>query len=202
MSPRKSAADAAATRARILDRTLALAVVHGLEGVTIGLLAEDLGMSKAGVVGPFGTKEELHLAVLDEAAERFRAEVLAPLAGARPGTGRLVRAHDAWFAYMASDRHAGCFLAAVAAEFDARPGPVRDRVREAFARWDAFVLAELRAALDAAELPPDTDLDQLRFELRGITLAADQGVQLWHDPETPARAGRAVRRLLTPRRLP
>ncbi|MEV4560973.1 TetR/AcrR family transcriptional regulator [Kitasatospora sp. NPDC049285] len=196
MSPRKSAAEAAATRARIVDRTLALALATGLEGVTIGVLAEDLGMSKAGVVGPFGSKEELHLAVLDEAVDRFRREVLAPLAGARPGVGRLVRAHRAWFDWMAADGHGGCFLAAVAAEFDGRPGAVRDRVREAFARWDGFVLGELEAALAAGELPADSDLPQLVFELRGAALAADQGLQLWHDPQATARATRAVRRLL------
>ncbi|RKE21541.1 TetR/AcrR family transcriptional regulator [Streptomyces sp. TLI_171] len=196
MSPRKSVAEAAATRARILDRTLALAVAHGLEGVTIGVLADDLGMSKAGVIGPFGTKEELHLAVVDEAVTRFRATVLAPLAGARPGPDRLIRAHDAWFAYMTADGHTGCFLTAVAAEFDARPGAVRDRVREALDRWDAFVLGELEAGLAAGGLSPGADLDQLLFELRGIALAADQSIQLRHDPHAADRAGRAVRRLL------
>ncbi|RPE36261.1 TetR/AcrR family transcriptional regulator [Kitasatospora cineracea] len=198
MSPRKSVAEATATRARILDRTLALAVVTGLEGVTIGALADDLGMSKAGVIGPFGTKEELHLAAVDEAVARFRAAVLAPLSGADPGTGRLVRAHDAWFAYMTADGHAGCFLTAVAAEYDARPGPVRDRVRAALARWDAFVLGELDAGLAAGELPPGTETAQLLFELRGVALAADQGIQLWQDPQAATRARRAVRRLLAP----
>ncbi|MFI1518708.1 TetR family transcriptional regulator C-terminal domain-containing protein [Kitasatospora cineracea] len=80
----------------------------------------------------------------------------------------------------------------------ARPGPVRDRVRAALARWDAFVLGELDAGLAAGELPPGTETAQLLFELRGVALAADQGIQLWQDPQATTRARRAVRRLLAP----
>ncbi|GAA2834792.1 TetR/AcrR family transcriptional regulator [Kitasatospora paracochleata] len=196
MSPRKSVAETALTRARIVDRAFALAVADGLEAVTIGRLAEDLGMSKAGVIGPFGTKESLQLAVVDEAVDRFRARVTAPLAGATPGAGRLARAFAEWIAYMGSAGHGGCFLTSVAAEFDGCPGPVRDRIREALARWNAFVAGEIAAALAAGELPPTTDPDQLAFELAGTALSADQAIQLWHDPLAADRAHRAVTRLL------
>jgi AcrR family transcriptional regulator len=197
VSPRKSVAETAVTRTRILDRSLALASVDGLEGVTIGRLAADLGMSKAGVIGHFGTKEALQLATLAEAVERFRDRVPARAVGARPGVERLTRAFAEWIDYMAgAEGHGGCFLTSVATEFDGRPGPVRDAVLAALSRWSEYVAAELRSAVDAGELPADTDVDQLVFELDGIALAARQAIQLHADPAAPDRARRAIGRLL------
>jgi AcrR family transcriptional regulator len=197
VSPRKSVAEAAATRARILDRALALAVVDGLEGTSIGRLAADLGMSKAGVIGHFGTKEALQLAVVAEAADRFLQRVPARAVGARAGTERLAVAFGAWIETMAGpDAATGCFLTAVASEFDGRPGPVRDAVRDQLGRWADYVAAELRTAVEAGELPADTDVDQLVFELDGVVLAARQAIQITADPAGPDRARRALARLL------
>jgi AcrR family transcriptional regulator len=190
-------AEAAATHSRILDRALALAAVDGLDGLTIGRLAADLEMSKAGVIGHFGTKEALQLAVIAEAAERFTRRVPAMAVGARPGTERLAVAFGAWFEVMAGpDAATGCFLTSVATEFDGRPGPVRDAVRAELGRWAGYVAGELRAAADAGELPADTDVDQLVFELDGVALAARQAIALHADPAAPARARRALDRLL------
>ncbi|MEV0404854.1 TetR/AcrR family transcriptional regulator [Actinoallomurus sp. NPDC050550] len=196
MSPRKSAVETAATRTRIIECALTLASAEGLEGVTIGRLATELGMSKAGVIGHFGTKEALQLATLDAAIEKFRDRVPARVAGAEPGADRLARAFGEWIAYMADDGHGGCFLTSVATEFDGRPGPVRDAVRTALSRWSDYVAAELRTAVDAGDLPAGTDVDQLVFELGGVALAAGQAIQLHRDPAAPARARRAVDRLL------
>jgi AcrR family transcriptional regulator len=197
MSPRKSVVETPATRTRIVDRSLALAAVDGLEGVTIGRLATDLAMSKAGVIGHFGTKEALQLATVAEAVHRFRERVPARAVGARAGTERLTVAHGEWLDYMAgSAGPVGCFLTSVAAEFDGRPGPVRDAVRDALASWSEFVAGELRAAVAAGELPADTDLDQLAFELGGAVLAAQQAIRLHGDPTAPDRARRAIDRLL------
>ncbi|MET7702668.1 TetR/AcrR family transcriptional regulator [Streptomyces sp. NPDC005485] len=197
MSPRKSVAETAATRDRIITSALALATSEGLEGLTIGRLATDLGMSKAGVIGHFGSKEALQLAVLASAVERFRLRVPARAVGAEPGTRRLTRAFDEWVDYMAeAEGHGGCFLTSVATEFDGRPGPIRDAVLEALAAWSAYVRAELRTAVETGELPPDTDVDQVAFELDGVVLAANQSIQLHRDPRTPARARRAIARLL------
>lgn len=197
MSPRKSVAETAATRDRILTSALTLATSEGLEGLTIGRLAADLGMSKAGVIGHFGSKEALQLAVLASAVERFRLRVPARAVGAEPGTRRLTRSFDEWIDYMAeAEGHGGCFLTAVATEFDGRPGPIRDAVLDALAAWSAYVRAELRTAVESGELPPDTDVDQVAFELDGVVLAANQSIQLHRDPRTPARARRAIARLL------
>ncbi|MFJ1606270.1 TetR/AcrR family transcriptional regulator [Streptomyces sp. NPDC088253] len=197
MSPRKSVAETAATRSRIIGSALTLASSEGLEGLTIGRLAIDLEMSKAGVIGHFGSKEALQLAVLAAAVERFRLRVPARAVGARPGTERLTRAFDEWIDYMAEgEGHGGCFLSSVASEFDGRPGPVRDAVLDALASWSAYVAAELGTAVEARELPPRTDVEQLVFELNGVALAAHQSIQLHRDPQAATRARRAVARLL------
>jgi Transcriptional regulator len=197
MSPRKSVAETAATRDRIIDSALALASAEGLEGLTIGRLATGLAMSKAGVIGHFGSKEALQLAVLEAAVERFTLRVPARAVGARPGTERLTRTYDEWIAYMAEgEGHGGCFLTSVASEFDGRPGPVRDAVLAALGAWTAYVLAELDAAVETRQLPERTDVDQLAFELGGVILAAGQSIKLHRDPQAPTRARRAIARLL------
>ena len=197
MSPRKSVVEAAATRTRIIERALTLGAVNGLEGLTIGHLATDLGMSKAGVIGHFGTKEALQLAVVDEAVERFRARVPGHALGARPGLERLSRAFEEWIAYMTEDEeHRGCFLTSVAMEYDERPGPIRDVILTALARWSDYVTAELDEAVTAGELPRDTDIPQLVFELGGIALAVQQAILLNRDPSAADRGRRAIRRIL------
>jgi AcrR family transcriptional regulator len=197
MSPRKSVLDAANTRTRIIERAMTVAISEGLEGVTIGHLALDLGLSKAGVIGHFGTKEALQLAVVDAAVEKFRLRVPGRAVGATPGTERLERAFGEWIDYMADDEdHGGCLLTSAASEFDGRPGPVRDAVLAALSSWSDYVATDLRTAVDSGELPPDTDVDQLVFELQGVTLAAGHAIRLHHDPQGPTRARRAIRRLL------
>jgi AcrR family transcriptional regulator len=199
MSPRKSVAEAASTHTRIIERALALAATDGLDGLTIGRLAVDLGMSKAGVVGHFGSKEGLQLAVLEAAVERFRHRVPARAVGADPGLRRLTTAFREWIEFMAQDDgHGGCLLTSVAAEFDGRPGPIRDAVLAALQSWSTYVSGEVRTAVANGELPQDTDIEQVVFELNGIALAAAQAIQLHHDPAAPARARRAITRLLDP----
>lgn len=197
MSPRRSVVETAATRTRIIERALAMAAVEGLEGVTIGRLAADLGMSKAGVIGHFGTKETLQLAVVEEAVERFRLRVPAQAIGARPGIQRLSRAYEEWIDYMTgAEDHRGCFLTSVATEYDERPGPIRDAVLTALSRWSDYVAAELDAAVATGELPRDADLSQLVFELGGVVLATQQAILLHGDPSAPDRARRAIHRML------
>jgi AcrR family transcriptional regulator len=199
VSPRKSVVETATTRTRIVDRSLALAAVDGLEGVTIGRLAADLGMSKAGVIGHFGTKEALQLATVAEAADRFRKRVPERAVGAQPGAQRLVRAFGERIdSVTGPDGPTGCFLTSVAVEFDGRPGPVRDAVLTALASWSQYVCGELRVAVAAGELPADTDVEQLEFELDGVVLAARQTVRLHGGEIARTRALRALERLLSP----
>jgi AcrR family transcriptional regulator len=104
MSPRKSAAEAGKTRERILDHSVAVASVEGLQGLTLGRLAGDLGMSKAGVIGHFGSKEALQLATLDRGYAHFSRIVLDPVAGRPPGLARLRAIFDGWLQYLVSER--------------------------------------------------------------------------------------------------
>lgn len=178
----------------ILDRSVAIASVEGLEGLTIGRLALDLGMSKSGVLGHFGSKEALQLAVLDRAGEVFRAEVWEPARGAEPGLPRLRALCEAWISYLERGVFpGGCFFVAAAHEFDGRDGAVRDEVEARFDGWRERLLKEARRAVQAGDLPAGTDADQLAFELLGMVMALNHAIQLHRDPEAATRARRAVR---------
>lgn len=199
MSPRHSVLETRRTRERILDRGLAIASAEGLEGLTIGRLAAELGMSKAGVIGHFGTKESLQLAVVDTAADLFSREVLDRVRELElpPGLPRLRALCEAWASYLVADLlPGGCFFTAAAAEFDGRGGPVREAVAGLDALWRRDLRLHAAIAVRAGELPPDPDPDQLVYEIAGAMLALNHFRQLQHDPQAPARARRALRRLL------
>jgi AcrR family transcriptional regulator len=197
MSPRNSVLEAGRTRQRIVDRALTLASVDGLEGLTIGRLATELGMSKAGVLGHFGTKESLQLAVVDAAAEMFAREVPQRARGVPPGLAHLSALCAAWVSYLERELlPGGCFFTAVAAEFDGHGGPVRDAVAGLDSLWRRDLSIHIRRAVTAGDLPADTDPDQLVYELVGIMLALNHSLQLHHDRQAPGRARRAVQRLL------
>ncbi|GAA1936446.1 TetR/AcrR family transcriptional regulator [Kitasatospora viridis] len=200
MSPRKSAAEARLTRQRIIERSVAIASVEGLEGLTIGRLAGDLEMSKAGVLGHFGTKEALQLAALDGAADLFGQLVWQPAADAPPGLARLRAVCAGWADYLVRERGAfpgGCLFTTAAVEFDARPGALHDAVARLYAHWRARLVADLRTAVELGELPRDADPEQLAFELLGAYFALNHTLQLHADPTAVERTRRAVDRLLT-----
>ncbi len=136
------------TRDAILERAVELASQEGLEGLTIGRLASELGLSKSGLFGHFGSKEELQLATVDAAAEIFVRAVVEPALAAPEGAARLRALCERFVAYL-EDRvfEGGCFFAAAAAELETRHGPVRDRVAHFLERW----LGELEGAAEAAE---------------------------------------------------
>lgn len=197
MSPRSSAAVASQTRAAIVDEVVARASVEGLEGITIGTLADTLGMSKAGVIGPFGSKEELQLAALDGAIAIFRREVWDRAADGEPGIQRLTAIAEEWISYLERDVFpGGCFLTAAAAEFDGRPGRVRDAVDGTLKLWNAVLEAEVESAVKAGDMAPDTDPRQVSFEMNAIAMAMNQAWQLRTDTDAGARARRAMSRVL------
>jgi AcrR family transcriptional regulator len=197
MSPRNSFAGAARTREAILDRAVAVSSVEGLEGVTIGRLAGDLSMSKSGVIGHFGTKESLQLATLEVALGVFRHEVWDRASGREPGLPRLLALCDAWTRYLAGDVFpGGCFLTAAAAEFDGRGGPVREAVADALRLWYRVLEAEVRAAVEAGDLPADTDPGDVAFRLNAFAMAANQRVQLLGDRAATKVARRMMRAAL------
>jgi AcrR family transcriptional regulator len=197
MSPRRSVADAHQTRSAILARGVQVASTEGLQGLTIGRLAADLGLSKSGLLGHFGSKETLQLEVIDAAAAVFTVEVADRAVGTDPGMPRLRAMCEAWISYLERGVFAGgCFFTAVATEFDDRPGLVRDAIAGLNSLWERDLRRHVRLAVAAADLPADTDPDQVVFELVGLMLALNRALQLHRDRTAPQRTRLAMSRLL------
>lgn len=192
MSPRRSVADARSTRSAILERGVELATVEGLDGLTIGRLAAELGLSKSGVLGHFGAKEALQLAVVETAAEQFGREVVEPSTGTTPGLPRLRALCEAWLTHLTHP--CGSFFISAATEFDRRPGPVRDAIAGMSALWERDLRMHVRLALTDGELSGDAD--QILFDLIGTVLAANHALHLTRDPQSLDRARDALERTL------
>jgi AcrR family transcriptional regulator len=181
----------------IIEHAMRLASVEGLAGMTIGRLAADLGMSKSGVLGHFGTKEALQIAVVEAAADLFDREVPGRARGSAPGLARLVALCAAWIAYHERPPlPGGCLITAAASEFDDRDGPVRDTIAGLAGVWLRDLRQHARLAVGAGELPPGTDPDQVIFEVTGHILALHHALRLTRDPAAPGRARHAITRLL------
>jgi AcrR family transcriptional regulator len=194
---RRSAAEAERTRESIVERARDLASVEGLEGVTIGRLADELGMSKAGVIGHFGSKLELQRAAVRAAGDVFSHEVVGPANGMRPGLARVLTICDAWVSYCTLPAFpGGCFFTAASIEFDGRPGVVRDEIRDGIRRWRNYLRREIAAAIDAGDIDRSVDAEQASFELYAVIMGLNQEVQLFGDRRGPGRARRAMRRVL------
>lgn len=177
--PRHSAAEARQTRQAIVRLAADVASAEGLAGITIGNLADRLAMSKAGVIGQFGSKEALQLAAVDNAVERFTAAIWTPVADRPPGAERLAALLTRWLDYLVDPPFpGGCFLSAAAFEIDDRPGPVRDQLSQATLRWHLLLEREIRLAIEDGNLPAELDPVAARFQLVGATLALVQSLRL------------------------
>jgi AcrR family transcriptional regulator len=195
--PRRSNAQAAQTRAAIIDRAVQTASIEGLEGVTIGRLADDLGMSKAGVIGHFGNKSDLQRAAFRQAQKIFTAEVWEPAKDKPKGLPRLSAICDAWIEHVThSPFPGGCFMCTVATEWDAREGELHDEIRESWRLWLTVLAREAASAREQGDLPADADPQQIAFEVNAVAMALNQSLQLFEDRKAPKRAHRAVRRIL------
>ena len=191
------------TRRAILESAVDIASAEGLEGLTIGRLAAELSMSKSGLFAHFGSKEGLQLATVEEARAVFVREVIRPAFEAQKGLARLWRLCDVWLGYVRGEVfRGGCFFAAAAAEFDGRPGPVRDRVAAVMKEWLATLRRSVAEAQAAGQLDPEADPAQLVFELNALEMGANWAFQLHGDRQSFARARAAMlerlRRLATP----
>ena len=182
------------TRESILQVAADLASVEGLEGLTIGRLATELGMSKSGLFAHCGSKEELQLATIDAARRRFVEHVVKPSRGMPRGRDRVEALMRAWLAYYEGEVfRGGCFFNTVKAEFDSRvTGPVRDVVMQDAREFIAFLTREVGKAQEAGEIDPAIDPEQLAFELDALGAAANQHFQLMHDPVAFQRAATAI----------
>jgi AcrR family transcriptional regulator len=182
------------TRKRILARATKIASVDGLEGLSIGRLAEELDMSKAGVFAHFGSKEELQLSTLEAAREIFTQEVLqAPVGAVDRPLLRLYAVCEAWLDYVVRDvSPGGCFFSAAASELDGRPGPVRERLVDIVSGWLQVVRTWIRHTIEQGELRDDVDPDQLAFEIQSFVLGTNWHRQLLAMPDVRARASLAL----------
>lgn len=197
--PRRSALQVADSRAQTLDAAVDLASVIGLDGLTIGRLAEQLEMSKSGLVGRFGSKEELQLAALELAADTFRHAVYEPAAAEPAGLRRLNAICDAWIAYLGDPPFpGGCFLTTASVEFDARPGPVHEAVRAIMRRWIRVLEREAATAIENGELAEGTDPKDIAFTVNALAVGANCDFQLHRDPRALERARRAMARAVGP----
>lgn len=185
----------AATRDAIIDQAYAMARQDGLEGLSIGTVAQAVGMSKSGVFAHFGSREDLQFAVLESACERFVAFVMTPALKARRGLPRL-RVVVANWCDWARHTEGHCVLLAAVSEFDGRPGSLRERVVQYQARWRAELARAIRMAVDIGELAPGTEPEQFAFEIYGVLLVLHHDAGLFGYEAALARAERAYERLV------
>jgi AcrR family transcriptional regulator len=196
-SPRKrSSASAAArslqkgqqTRAAILEAALGLASHMGLEGLSIGALAEVTQMSKSGVFAHFGSREELQIAVIREYHARFEDEVFFPAVREARGLPRLRTLFENWIRRVSIELDSGCIYISGAVEFDDRPGPVRDALASMVRAWQAALERAIRLSIDEGHLRPDTDSLQMLFEIHGLILALHHDARFLRLPGAVDRA--------------
>jgi AcrR family transcriptional regulator len=184
------------TKAAILDAALALAGQVGLEGLSIGALAEVAGMSKSGVFAHFGSREELQISVVREYHRRFEDEVFFPAMKAPRGLPRLRQLFANWILRTSVEIDSGCIYISGAVEFDDRPGPVRDALVESVRIWHAAVHRAIAGAKQAGHLKAQTDEDQLLMEIHGLILALHYEARFLRNPGCIPRAHHGFDNLL------
>ena len=191
---RRTRSDGERSRELILDAAARLATVEGLDGLSLGRIARETGMSKSGVFGLFGSKEELQLATIDKAREVFVEAVVRPALSVPRGRERLVALADRYLDYVEGGLWpGGCFFASVASELGARPGPARDRIALEQLKWVGLLVESARQAAGMGELPPDAEPEQVALEVGLMLTGADIQFLLHGDAELIARTRTAVR---------
>ncbi len=185
------------TKAAIVDAALALAQQVGLEGLSIGALAEVTGMSKSGVFAHFGSREELQISVIREYHRRFEDEVFYPAMKAPRGLPRLRDLFAHWMQRTSIELDSGCIFISGAVEFDDRPGPVRDALVQSVQLWLAGMKRAIVQARDEGHLQADVNEEQVLFEIHGLILALHYEARLMRSPGALKRAEAGFERILT-----
>ncbi|WP_225440338.1 TetR/AcrR family transcriptional regulator [Amycolatopsis eburnea] len=181
------------SRQLILDRAMNIASVEGLESLSVRRLATELDVSKSGVFALFGSKEELQLATVRAAIEVFTAKVVRPARKAPPGIRRVRALGESWLRYTRRPVFdGGCFFTAAAAEFDARPGRVRDTIASARQDWQIFYAATTSEAQELGEITADLDPADLAFELDALARVAAEDAVLFDDDSRYDRVARIM----------
>ena len=181
------------TRTEILNLAVDIASAEGLEGLSIGRLATELNMSKTGIFAHFGSKEQLQLATVDTAKQIFMKQVVQPALERPRGRPRLQAMLESWLGYI--ERivfRGGCFFAAASAEFDSRPGEVRDEIATLTRAWLVAIQDEIALAKANKEIKAVVDPAQLAFELHAYVQEANWSFKLFNDKSAFLRARRAI----------
>jgi AcrR family transcriptional regulator len=190
------------TRAAILDVALELASRNGLEGLTIGLLADRMSMSKSGVFAHFGSREDLQLEVVKLYHHRFEQEVFYPSIKEARGLPRLVAMYTRWVKRVSVEIASGCIYISGAVEYDDREGPIREELVSMVRAWQGALLRSVRQAVEIGHLRRDLDPEQLVFEMHGLILALHHDARFLRNPGAVERARAAFERLVENYRNP
>jgi AcrR family transcriptional regulator len=184
------------TRASILDAALELASRDGLEGLTIGVLADRTGMSKSGVFAHFGSREDLQIDVLKLYHHQFEQEVFYPSLSEPRGLPRLQSLFGRWIERVSLEIASGCIYISGAVEYDDRPGPIREHLVVMVRTWQQALQRAAQQAVDEKHLRPDTDTRQLVFEMYGLVLALHHDARFIRSPGCVDRAHAGFVRLI------
>jgi AcrR family transcriptional regulator len=190
------------TRAAILDVALELASRDGLEGLTIGVLADRMSMSKSGVFAHFGSREDLQMEVIKLYHHRFEQEVFYPSVKEPRGLSRLVAMFEFWVKRVSVEIASGCIYISGAVEYDDRPGPIREQLVSMVQAWQNALLRCVQQAIDCGDLKSDTDAQQLVYEMYGMILALHHDARFLRIPGAVERARRGFERLIENYRNP
>jgi AcrR family transcriptional regulator len=185
------------TRAAILDAALDLACRDGLEGLTIGLLADRMQMSKSGVFAHFGSREDLQIAVIREYHRRFEEEVFFPSLKEPRGLPRLKTMLKRWVERHRREITSGCIYISGAVEYDDRPGPIRDHLLEMVLAWKRALVRAAEQSVAAGHLRADTDCEQMIYEARALIFALHHDARFLRLDDAVSRTERAFERLIT-----
>lgn len=184
------------TKATIIEAALGLATQIGLEGLSIGAIAEVTQMSKSGVFAHFGSREELQISVIREYFSRFEQEIFYPSLQADRGLPRVRALFSNWMKRVAVEIQSGCIFISGAAEFDDRPGPVRDALASSVQTWMQALHRAIEQAQECGQLRVDADPQQIAFEIHGLILALHYGARFLKNPGSLERANTAFANIL------
>lgn len=176
------------TKQSVVAAALALSSQVGLEGLSIGAVAEATGRSKSGVFAHFGSREELQISVIREYFRQFEQEVFYPAMREKRGLPRLMALFDHWMRVVANELQFGCIFISGAVDFDDRPGPVRDALVESVQIWLGAVVRAVQQAKQEGHIHASANEDQVAFEIHGLILSVHYEARFLKKPGAEARA--------------
>ena len=184
-----------ATKSMILQAALEISSKSGLEGITIGHLAEMVGMSKSGVFAHFGSREELQIEVIRKYYEYFSELVFVPALAKAKGLPRLRHMIDAWLKISVGENTSSCFFISGAAEFDDRAGIVRDELVRSVEDWRSALLRAIKESIAAGHLKKSVVPNEMLFQLYSIVLGAHHDSRFLHNPKSLTLANKLIKNI-------